>query len=208
DIHRHLTPQIAFDRVFAVDQFANLQYFVVRQFVNAPRLGNRELVANLVRGGAADAVNVGQADRNALLIGNIDASDTRHVHHSMRRGGREGLLLPKGRNIVIRAPESTHCSTTNFVHYPGNLTGHVVNIRHTVDLGQNALVPVIGQDRRGLGAIGLEPGLDRLRLVVGSAKELLAAANVAHPFVFRAIVDVVIGGAALDAGETPRQPVN
>src|SRR5438128_10836955 len=77
-----------------------------------------------------------------------------------------------------------------------DLPGHGVDIGHAVDRPQNAPSPVIRQDRRGLPAIDLEPGLDRFRLVVGAVHEVGAAAHVAHATDLRPLVALVIAGTA------------
>jgi len=79
-----LAAQIALDRVFTVDHFAHAQHLVVGQLVDAPFGRDADLAADLERLGAADAVNVGEPDRNPLLIGDIDASYPRHLRLSFK----------------------------------------------------------------------------------------------------------------------------
>src|SRR5262245_27295972 len=78
DTHRDLAPQIAFNRVFPVDQLADPQHLIVCQLVHSPLARNADLPAYFERLGPPDAMDVGEPDRDPLLIGYIDASDARH----------------------------------------------------------------------------------------------------------------------------------
>src|SRR5437588_3187275 len=89
-----------------------------------------------------------------------------------------------------------------------DLPRHLVDVGHAVDRPQNAASLVIGQDRLGLPAIDLEPGLDRLRPVVGAVDEIGAAAHLAHSLDPRPLVALVIAGAAALAGEAPGDAVD
>src|SRR5262249_544870 len=82
DVHRHGATQIALDNILTVDQFANAQHLVIGQLVHAARDRNADLVADLERLGAPDAVDVGDSDRNPLLIGYVDAGNARHLRVS------------------------------------------------------------------------------------------------------------------------------
>jgi hypothetical protein len=82
--HRDLPPQIALDRVFAVDQLTDSQHLVIRQLMHSPLGRNADLAAYFKRLGRADAMDVGQPDRDPLLIGDIDASDPRHLRFSFK----------------------------------------------------------------------------------------------------------------------------
>src|SRR6266446_851617 len=88
DVHRDLSPQITLDRVVAVDQLAHPQDLVVRHLMNPPLERDPDTAADLHGLGAADAVNVGQSDRYPLLVGDIHASDARHLRFSSRRKNR------------------------------------------------------------------------------------------------------------------------
>src|SRR5205823_13024336 len=79
---------------------------------------------------------------------------------------------------------------------------------HADDPPKNALIAIVGQNRRVLTMIDLEAGLDRLGPVVGAADEFAAAAYVADPLAARPVIPLVIARAALRAGEPARQPID
>src|SRR5687768_11907521 len=81
-----------------------------------------------------------------------------------------------------------------------DVLGYRIGIGHAVHALQQPFVLVVRQDRRGLLAIGLEPRLHRLRIVILAPGELRAAADVAHALFLGALELVVIAGAALGAG--------
>src|SRR5439155_26333587 len=90
DVHRDGSPQIALDRVFAVDQLAHPQHLVVGHLVR-PALGrDADLAADLGGLGPADAMDVGQGDRYALVIRDVDASNSRHLRISLEYRERGG----------------------------------------------------------------------------------------------------------------------
>jgi hypothetical protein len=79
DVHRHDTPQIALDRMFPIDHLANPQNLVVGQFMDATLLRDTDLATNLVCRGPPNPMDIGEANGDAFLIGDIDASNTCHV---------------------------------------------------------------------------------------------------------------------------------
>src|SRR5262245_41677975 len=81
-----------------------------------------------------------------------------------------------------------------------DLPGHRIGFGHAVHPLQQPLLLVVRQDRRSLLAIGLEPRLHRLRIVVLAPGELRPAAYVAHARLLRLLERVVIAGAACGAG--------
>jgi len=85
DAHRDLSSQVALDAIFSVDQLAHTQSFVVGQLMHSPLCGDADSVAYLSSLSPADAINVGESDRDPLLIGNVDASDARHLRFSSKR---------------------------------------------------------------------------------------------------------------------------
>jgi hypothetical protein len=78
DVHRHFAAQIAFDEIVAVDRFANVDDLGVRQLGPATVERDADFFANILCVFRADSMDIAQRDFNALLRGNIDASDTRH----------------------------------------------------------------------------------------------------------------------------------
>src|SRR5690242_18363975 len=108
DVHRDLPPQIALDRVFAVDQLADAQYLVVGHLVHAPLDRDADPTADFVSLGPPDAVDIGQPDRHPLLIWNVDASDPRHLRFSSKEQ-RCGLMrtFARASSICIARAAST-----------------------------------------------------------------------------------------------------
>jgi hypothetical protein len=88
-VHCDLPPEVAFDGVISVDQFADAQDLLVRHLMDAPFKRYPHPIANLERFGPPDTMNVSQPDWDELLIWYIDASDARHLRFSSksRNGG-------------------------------------------------------------------------------------------------------------------------
>jgi len=90
----------------AVDGFADLKDFRVRQLMDALVSRKTNLVHDFLRKFRADPVNVGQRDNNALRSRDVDASDTCHVYSPSFR-------LPSGKRYffhdsgLIKATSST-----------------------------------------------------------------------------------------------------
>src|SRR5580658_7105863 len=107
DVHGHLAAQIAFDRVVVVDDLADAQHLVVGQLMHPPLRRDGELLTDLLGGGPADAVDIGEADRNPLLARDVDASNTRHLRFSLRGVlGQKTAARPRARIIGMPAPKS------------------------------------------------------------------------------------------------------
>src|SRR5437867_698245 len=83
-----------------------------------------------------------------------------------------------------------------------------VDPSHSIDQAEDPTVTIIGQDRRRLTMIDLEPRLDRLRPVIGAAGEFASTAAIADPVDFWPMVAFVIAGATLLAAEAPGQAIN
>src|ERR1700759_2890338 len=84
DIHRNLPPKVALDRVFTIDQLADAHNPVVGHLLHASVGRNTDSAADLNSLGPSDAVDVDQADRDPLLVWDIDASDPRHLRFSSK----------------------------------------------------------------------------------------------------------------------------
>src|SRR6185503_11823445 len=70
-----LPPQVALDLEVRVDVGAELRDLVVGQVLDLLVGIEAELRADLLRGRLADPVDVGQADLEPLLVGEVDAGD-------------------------------------------------------------------------------------------------------------------------------------
>ena len=80
DVHSDFTTQVAFNAVLTVDQFTDLYDLVIRQFVDALRIGDTELAADCLRGRRANAVDIAQADDHPLVGRNVYAGNTCHAN--------------------------------------------------------------------------------------------------------------------------------
>src|SRR5215469_11184725 len=67
DVHGHFTPQVAFHDVVAVDDFAELEHFLVGELRYPARVGDRDFLHDLLGLGWADAMDVLQRDHHALV---------------------------------------------------------------------------------------------------------------------------------------------
>src|SRR5215510_2920827 len=85
DIHRHLAPQVALDYVVAVDDFANLQHFLVGQLRYPAGLRNTDFLHDFICLFRPDAMDILQCNNNAFVGRYIDAGDAGHSY---------SLLLP------------------------------------------------------------------------------------------------------------------
>src|SRR5262249_45926277 len=99
DVHRDLPAEVALDRVIAVDQLAHAQYLVVGHLMYAPLDRNTDPVAYLERLSAPDAMNISKPDRDPLLIGDVDASDARHLRFSSKNRDEAGFELSQGQAL-------------------------------------------------------------------------------------------------------------
>ena len=78
DVHRGLAAKVALDRVILVDRFADVQDFLVREVLDALLRRNAELLGDLLGLRAANSVDVGQRDFDALVGGDVDPGNTSH----------------------------------------------------------------------------------------------------------------------------------
>src|SRR3954463_279236 len=78
DVLRALAAQVTLDHVVTVDDVAQLRHLVVREVPDLAVRLDPELGEDLVRGRPADAVDVRQADLDALVEGDVDAGDASH----------------------------------------------------------------------------------------------------------------------------------
>jgi len=81
-------PQIALDAEVPLDDFAQLGGIRFGKIPNARILGQLSANQNLLSGGGADAINVGESGFEPLVAGQINASNSCHVESKMRARGR------------------------------------------------------------------------------------------------------------------------
>ena len=78
DVLGSLATKIALDEVLAIDSVTKLRDLILGQVLDTSRGVNAGLGAQLGGGGTADAVDVSQADLDALLARQVDAKNTGH----------------------------------------------------------------------------------------------------------------------------------
>src|SRR6476646_9953791 len=78
DVHCCFATEIAFDRVVLVDRLTNVQHLLVGEVLDALFRRDSQLLSDLLGRGAADSVNVGQRDFDALVGGDVDPGNTSH----------------------------------------------------------------------------------------------------------------------------------
>src|SRR5207247_1367451 len=76
---RPRTPQVALDLEVRVDVVAQLRHFLVGQVLHLRVQRQPEVRTDLLRGGAADPVDVGQPYLEPLLVRKVHSGDTCHV---------------------------------------------------------------------------------------------------------------------------------
>src|SRR5215475_338469 len=85
DVHRRLASQIAFDKIIAIDHFADLQNLLVGKLGNPSRIRNPHLCYDLTGLRGPNAVNVLEPDLDPLVGRNVNTSDTGQGRHSCCR---------------------------------------------------------------------------------------------------------------------------
>src|SRR5271157_1477836 len=96
DVDCDFATKIALDEIVAVDGFADLQHFGVRQLGDAALRGDMNLLANLFGLLRPDPVNILKRDDDALVGGYVDACDTSHSLNSpFRRRVLRNAEAPK-----------------------------------------------------------------------------------------------------------------
>ena len=107
DVHGDFAPEVAFDHVVAVDDFANLKNLGVRKLVHPLGVGNARLLADLFRVLRADPVDVAEGDDDPLVGWYVDACNSGHACFSScsrgdGRGGGKFLVLPERHKAAPR----------------------------------------------------------------------------------------------------------
>src|SRR3954470_22786564 len=80
DAHRHLAPQVAFDRELG-DLLAQAVHVGVGEVLDLSCRRYTGSDANRLGAWTADAINRGQRDDSVLMIGNVDACNTGHGNY-------------------------------------------------------------------------------------------------------------------------------
>src|SRR5262249_45598810 len=78
DVLAHLAAQVTFDLQVLVDVRAQPRDFLFSEVTHARVRRDGRRFGHLLRGVAADAVDVGERDLEPLLAGDVDAGDTSH----------------------------------------------------------------------------------------------------------------------------------
>jgi hypothetical protein len=106
DVHRRLAAEVAFDLVAAIDRFADLQHFLVGKVLDPPFRSDAELVGDLLGLGAADSVDVGERDFDALVGRDVNAGDSSQSSSFMSSTGAQSVA---GRRPIssLQAPHQT-----------------------------------------------------------------------------------------------------
>src|SRR4051812_5349981 len=79
DVLAALAPQIALDDVVAVDDVAELGDLLVREVADLAVRLDPDLGEDVIGSGAADPIDVGQANLHALVEGDVDPCDASHA---------------------------------------------------------------------------------------------------------------------------------
>src|SRR5262245_58533042 len=79
DVELHVAPQVAFDHVVAVDDFANLEHLGVGQLGDAALRRQINLAHDILSGLVPDPMDVLERDDHAFVGRQIDTRDTSHL---------------------------------------------------------------------------------------------------------------------------------
>jgi len=79
DIHTDFTTEVTLDVVVVFDFLTELGYFLLGQILGAGIGIDTGYLEDLLGGGSANAVNIGQSDLYALCVRNINACNTSHI---------------------------------------------------------------------------------------------------------------------------------
>ena len=101
-VHRNFATQVAFDNIFAVNGFADLEDFGVRQLVHTTLSRDSHFFTDLLGFGSANAMNVLQRDQYALVRRYVDASYPGHFVSPFTAPPPCGGSAPCGQSIVLR----------------------------------------------------------------------------------------------------------
>src|SRR5690606_37723071 len=79
DAHRRLAAEVTLNHQVGVDDLAKARQLVLGEFVNPPLRRDPDVAADPAGRRAADSVNVGQSDHDALLRRDVHARNARHT---------------------------------------------------------------------------------------------------------------------------------
>src|SRR5262245_11966643 len=88
DVELHVAPQVAFDHVVAVDDFANLEHLGVGQLGDAALRRQINLAHDILSGLVPDAMDVLERDDHTFVGRQIDTRDTSHLASPIERQRR------------------------------------------------------------------------------------------------------------------------
>src|SRR5215470_4738134 len=91
DIHGNVTPQIAFHHIVTIDDFANLQDFLIGQLGYPTLMGNIDLLHDILSVSGSDPMDILQSNNHALVCGYVYTSNS--CHGSTPVASLEGLPL-------------------------------------------------------------------------------------------------------------------
>src|SRR6478672_2330369 len=92
DVGGDLTPEIAFHNVITINDFANLQHFLVGELRYSPLLGNADFLHDFIGLLGANAMDILQGNDHALVGRYIDTGDARQGSNSCYRSWKSPAL--------------------------------------------------------------------------------------------------------------------
>jgi hypothetical protein len=78
DIHFNLMPELTFDAIFFLNRFTETIPVFLREILGTGIRVNAELAEKALARRAADTINRGERNFDALIIGQVDTGDTEH----------------------------------------------------------------------------------------------------------------------------------
>jgi len=156
DIHTDFTAEVTLDVVVVFDLLTELGDFLLGQILGAGIGIDTGYLEDLLGGGSADAVNIGQSDLYALCVRNINACNTSHIDFPL------SLSLSLFMLGVLTDYHDTTLALDNFALFANFLDGwlnlHFVTIPFLFGTPSDAaLGQVINRDLDGYLITGQNP---------------------------------------------------
>ena len=156
DIHTDFTTEVTLDVVVVFDFLTELGYFLLGQILGAGIGIDTGYLEDLLGGGSANAVNIGQSDLYALCVRNINACNTSHIDFPL------SLSLSLFMLGVLTDYHDTTLALDNFALFANFLDGwlnlHFVTIPFLFGTPSDAaLGQVIDRDLDGYLITGQNP---------------------------------------------------